>query len=1802
VPSLFDIGKSGLQSYRQSLAVTGQNIANINTDGYKKREAALEEVSGGGGGVTEISDQTGLGVRVGEIRRAFDQFLVDKARQTSSIYKKADTYLDEVKDLENLLLPSDSNLSTSIGDFFNSLQEIAAAPDDQAPRIIAVEKGKDLAGQFNLYSDRIESLKKKIVDKSKNSVTSINLLSTQINSINGKLLASSSGSGANALLDQRDILIDQLSEVSQITVSYGSKGEAEIRLGNTGSGPIIVEADSSSSKGNNSTTNVDVIIQGSRLQTVVGITKTATNQVQAGILAGLVDSYALANDTMNEVDALAVMISKKFNEINMSGINLDGKNGKQMFSVSSLEAVENPTNRSSVGVALFVTDPEKIQESAYNVIFHEKTGEWNLTSEKIKTAITGTETIEAPGFRISFFGQPLDGDEFNITPTSASKGMNFLLQRPQDFAAASTSMISSSSTNLGSAKLDEISPIKEKDKTTLLNLNSVFSNGLSPVTAGEFTSDGGAAIIPTGTSFVNLSSYKSQPQIKFGLSASDIPKLTSFTVTLSDSSTVTVDLTGVTSIQEAADVLNRSRDVQGNSHNFRSKGLFASGGGSTLTVASNNLTFSSGSLTAGTAINGVANNPSITAASQVQIFTREGRHLAGTVLTTSEIAKYLSEENGFSKHAEYRADYLNGTGSENYRDIDISRSTISGNHTISYGANGTAASAQRAASTVPSSHVSSAFTLTLNSTTTGKSENISVPVESSSGYVAGLINANTKSLGLEASANTRVKIPAPAFDGTISFTLKSKQGVDNSAAISASILTNDLTNLATTINNYSGRTGVISHLSSDKKHIILENSNGDDIQISSFSSSNTANNLTINTTSLGSSASATISKNGHGLETGDKVIYTAGGTQLGNLTNGGTYYVIKVNDNSFKVASSSSNAYGGTAITVGGSGGNANDKFTIPMSLEILKNDFNGFSSAQSIDLDGNSYKAGRFSGELHIESSSAFTTSNDGGSTTVSSSQNSLKDGFMSVTSSSTGETKTVSPLVLDADFSSGHPDGVNSASSVLSYGLTLAASGTGSAFTTTVDVSKNDKLSTAEVSKKIAEGLRANSPSTEMTGTSVASIPADGSSFKVDHDGLTYTLTMENGEVIVSGGEKDLLTAYFDDPDAITVNTTSLNGATTITSNEHDLETGDAIVYNAAEKVNVDTTNFTSVTTITAKNHGFATQDPIIYKAGGSMPISGLTDGTTYYAIRVNDDSFKLATSSVNAGSGTAITIAGGIGGSVSDKFSSPRAGLLDGETYYVVKTDDHNFRLAQTYTLATNASPSVITIGTGNVGGNSADTFDPGKRLYISAGKTISGSQFSFPTDSSNDTNSLDFGMDKTNVETSITGSEITTPTYTKGGSPTVTQTHFHFTFGREQPYCVAYTDNTKTVNTTSAVSSSEITSSSHGFKTGDKIEYNKAGTVLNGLTDNTSYFAVVTGPNTFKLASTWANATAETPTTMSIGGSGGNAGDTFTSIVAGIYNDDFPGGTALTNLGISMELTQSSDTKAQLSFVKEADKNQIVISNAKYDYLATTSDREAENFGFKTNQMNVNVINDDIKIQSFTSDSRGAKAVDLEIPSNSIKSLVGNNLSIKNLPPEDLIMIMTGNGTRKIGSSYGEVLPPPPPSEYKVVVDSTNNKKIEIFDASTNHSIASRLIPDNGIISAVDKSLRFTGETSTKDIFNITNNTEGIGDNRNILKMIDLQESDVNGLNSGSFQDIFNQTVAEIGSTVRSGQLTLQDAESTKNEAKAAEDEMAGVSLDEEASSLIQFQQAFSANARIIQTARELFQSLMMVVSK
>ena len=217
--SLFDVGKSALNSYRQSLAVTGQNIANINTEGYKKREANLEEVSGSQGSVTSLANQTGLGVRVSDIKRSFDQYLLDRARTASAGFEKLDNYVDQVSQLEDLLLPEKGSLGDQIANFFDSLREVAAAPSELAPRAVAIEQGKALAQGFNTYAQRVDELKGGIKAVVSDSMTSVNMLSQQLADVNGRILATGqSGQSPDSIFDLRDRVINDLSKLIDLSI------------------------------------------------------------------------------------------------------------------------------------------------------------------------------------------------------------------------------------------------------------------------------------------------------------------------------------------------------------------------------------------------------------------------------------------------------------------------------------------------------------------------------------------------------------------------------------------------------------------------------------------------------------------------------------------------------------------------------------------------------------------------------------------------------------------------------------------------------------------------------------------------------------------------------------------------------------------------------------------------------------------------------------------------------------------------------------------------------------------------------------------------------------------------------------------------------------------------------------------------------------------------------------------------------------------------------------------------------------------------------------------------------------------------------------------------------------------------------------------------------------------------------------------------------------------------------------------------------------------------------------------------
>ena len=121
----------------------------------------------------------------------------------------------------------------------------------------------------------------------------------------------------------------------------------------------------------------------------------------------------------------------------------------------------------------------------------------------------------------------------------------------------------------------------------------------------------------------------------------------------------------------------------------------------------------------------------------------------------------------------------------------------------------------------------------------------------------------------------------------------------------------------------------------------------------------------------------------------------------------------------------------------------------------------------------------------------------------------------------------------------------------------------------------------------------------------------------------------------------------------------------------------------------------------------------------------------------------------------------------------------------------------------------------------------------------------------------------------------------------------------------------------------------------------------------------------------------------------------------------------------------------------------------------------------------------------------------------------------------------------------------------------------------------------------------------------DEFSLEYNTNGINDNRNVVEMAALQQQDFvrqsNGTqaNKATFNEAYATIVGQIGSAAAGSKINLEAAKVMESQSSQWFESSAGVSLDEEAANLIQFQQSYAAAARILSTAQEMFDTILQV---
>ncbi|WP_257350265.1 flagellar hook-associated protein FlgK [Pseudalkalibacillus decolorationis] len=358
---------SGLRTHQGALQTTGHNIANANTPGYSRQRVNFSQTGAfpaPGRNRPEIPGQIGTGVEAGSVQRIREGFLDIQFRGETSkagYWTARSEALHKMEEIMNE--PSDFGLAKTMDRFWQSLQDLAANPEGAA-RSVVRERGIALAETFSYLSTSLNSIKDDLKSQIDVSVKDINSIAKQINAINRQISEiEPHGYLPNDLYDQRDLLVDKLSEYANVKVTpIESGGQASALAEGRYTIEIVDDSGNSVGKlvdGANPTgeptelgivdSDSDGIIDQFTMTDTAGTKTTGdiANFDSKGTLRGLIESHGYVDsggkdtgvytEMLADLDEMAYQFATAFNDVHDNGFDLNGEQGGAFFAFAERE-------------------------------------------------------------------------------------------------------------------------------------------------------------------------------------------------------------------------------------------------------------------------------------------------------------------------------------------------------------------------------------------------------------------------------------------------------------------------------------------------------------------------------------------------------------------------------------------------------------------------------------------------------------------------------------------------------------------------------------------------------------------------------------------------------------------------------------------------------------------------------------------------------------------------------------------------------------------------------------------------------------------------------------------------------------------------------------------------------------------------------------------------------------------------------------------------------------------------------------------------------------------------------------------------------------------------------------------------------------------------------------------------------------------------------------------------------------------------------------------------------------------------
>ena len=219
-----EIGIRAVRTQRQALHVIGHNIANVNTSGFSRQRAVLT--------TTLPQGEMGTGVKVESVDRIRDEVVDFYIRSENPKLNKWKARLKNLEEMEILFNePSDNSIGKILNDFWDSWSDLANNPENGAARANVREQGEAICDAFRTLYQNLKDLQEKIDEEIETDVDHLNSIINQIADLNKEIEKVELGGRAHAndLRDKRDLLLDELSELTGF--EYGEMKDGTIRIG-----------------------------------------------------------------------------------------------------------------------------------------------------------------------------------------------------------------------------------------------------------------------------------------------------------------------------------------------------------------------------------------------------------------------------------------------------------------------------------------------------------------------------------------------------------------------------------------------------------------------------------------------------------------------------------------------------------------------------------------------------------------------------------------------------------------------------------------------------------------------------------------------------------------------------------------------------------------------------------------------------------------------------------------------------------------------------------------------------------------------------------------------------------------------------------------------------------------------------------------------------------------------------------------------------------------------------------------------------------------------------------------------------------------------------------------------------------------------------------------------------------------------------------------------------------------------------------------------------------------------------------